>query len=139
MQEMNKLYQLIQRIEPDYAYLSEDDQKLFWNYKLAAETGGELPKTAPENIVRMYNFLHKEPTPFEAVVDPNSVVEKIASGVEPVLSMAQVVKDLLGAKAMLNNNEAVFLSAVTQKLAKRIHLSEDETRVLLEIYRRKGF
>ena len=140
MQEMNKLYQLLMKIEPEVPFLSPEDQQLFWSYEVAAETGQhELPDTAAENIVRMYLILNKEKTVIESIVDPDSPAEKIASGVVAPLSMVQVVKDLLGAKHMLNPNEATFLSIIAQKLLKRIALSEDETRTLLEVYRKKGF
>lgn len=139
MQEMNKLYQLILKIEPEHAFLSEDDQKIFWQYKLACETGEKLPMTAPENIVRMHNILFGQKTVIESVVDPNSTAEQIANAVVAPLTMAQVVKDLMGAKHMLNPQEATFLSIIAEKVKQRMRLTEEEMRALLGVYRKKGF
>lgn len=125
MLEGESTYQKLLQIENDIAFLSEKDQHNVFGYKLTIDTGGTLTAAAISDISRIYASL---------VSEHNSM----NMGSVP-LTMAQVVRDLLTAEAMMSPAEQAFFRHVKAVLQSRAKLTTEDSNALLQIYARKGF
>jgi len=125
MLEGESTYQKLLQIENDIAFLSDRDQQNIVGYKLVVDTGGTLTPTAINEINRIYASLVSEHKSMEMGSVP--------------LTMAQIVKDLLSAEAMMSPVEQRFFQHVKAVVQARAKLTPEDSHNLLQLYSRKGF
>jgi hypothetical protein len=125
MLEGESTYQKLLQIENDIAFLSDSDQQSIIGYKLVVDTGGTLTPAAIATINRIYASLVSEHKSMEMGFVP--------------LTMAQVVKDLLSAEAMMNQPEQAFFRRVKALVQARSRLTPEDSSNLLRLYSLKGF